>query len=209
VRDWHWRLALVILWFMSEVTRMLNAIEQGEPQAAEQLLPLVYDELRRLAAQRMAHETPGQTLQATALVHEAYLRLVDDKQARQWNSRGHFFAAAAEAMRRILIERARHKHSLKAGGDLRRQELADFQTVDAGPDIDLLALDEALTKLEHQDRRKAELVKLRFFAGLTIDEAAQALGISTSTADNDWAYARCWLRLEMQGPNPDASPQEE
>jgi RNA polymerase sigma factor (TIGR02999 family) len=185
---------------MSEVTRILSAIDRGDPQAAEQLLPLVYDELRRLAARKMARESPGQTLEATALVHEAYLRLVDSDQAQQWNSRGHFFAAAAEAMRRILVERARHKGSLKAGGNRRRQELPDIQAADVGgPHIDLLALDEALQKLEKQDPRRAQLVKLRFFTGLTIAEAAQVLGISTSTADNDWAYARSWLRLEIEG----------
>src|SRR6516164_3704813 len=170
---------------MSEVTRILSAIELGDPRAAEQLLPLVYDELRALAASRMAHESPGQTLQATALVHEAYVRLVDQEQRQHWNSKGHFFAAPAEAMRRILVERARHKHTLKAGGDRRRQELPDLAGPDAGPDVDLLALHEALEKLESQDGRKAELIKLRFFAGLTIEQAAQALGISTSTAEND------------------------
>jgi RNA polymerase sigma factor (TIGR02999 family) len=184
---------------MSEVTRILSAVEQGDPQAAAQLLPLVYDELRQLAAQRMAREAPGQTLEATALVHEAYLRLVDVEQAQHWNSRGHFFAAAAEAMRRILVERARHKRSLKAGGDLCRLDLADVEPSVAGPGVDLLALDEALVKLEAQDKRKADLVKLRFFAGLTTEQAAGVLGISPSTADNDWAYARCWLRLEIGG----------
>jgi RNA polymerase sigma factor (TIGR02999 family) len=188
---------------MNEVTRILSAIDQGDPRAAEQLLPLVYEELRRLAAQRIARETPGQTLEATALVHEAYLRLVTSpdsaQREAQWNSRGHFFAAAAEAMRRILVERARHKKSQKAGGDLQRQDLDYIEPAVAGPDVDLLALNEALTKLESQDRRKAELVKLRFFAGMTMEEAAQALGISTSTADNDWAYARCWLRVEIEG----------
>ncbi len=189
---------------MSDVTRILSAIDQGDPQAAEQLLPLVYDELRRLASQKMAHETPGQTLQATALVHEAYLRLVASSDAsapreQQWNSRGHFFAAAAEAMRRILVERVRHKRSLKAGGNRRRQELPDIEAAVVGPHVDLLALNEALEKLEKQDKRRAELVKLRFFAGLTIAQAAEALGISPSTADNDWAYARSWLRLEIEG----------
>jgi RNA polymerase sigma factor (TIGR02999 family) len=185
---------------LSRVTQILSAIEQGDPQAAEQLLPLVYGELRALAASRMARESPGQTLQATALVHEAYLRLVDQERAQHWNSRGHFFAAAAEAMRRILVERARHKRSAKAGGDRRRQELADIEAHLVEPDLDLLALNEALEKLDREDRRKAQLVKLRFFAGLTIREAAQVLGISESTADNDWAYARCWLRLEIDGP---------
>jgi RNA polymerase sigma factor (TIGR02999 family) len=184
---------------MSEATRILRAIEHGDPQAAEQLLPLVYDELRRLAAAKLAHEKPGQTLQATALVHEAYLRLVDVENVPQWHSRGHFFAAAAEAMRRILVERARHKHSLKAGGDRHRQEVTDVEAPDAGPNVDLLALNEALEKLERQDKRRADVVKLRFFAGLTIEETALALGISTSTADSDWAYARCWLRLEIEG----------
>jgi RNA polymerase sigma factor (TIGR02999 family) len=184
---------------MSDVTRMLSAIEQGDLKAADQLLPLVYNELRRLAAQKLAHEAPGQTLQATALVHEAYLRLVDNDPARPWNNRGHFFAAAAEAMRRILVERVRHKRSLKAGGDLRRQELPDIEAAEGGSQLDLLALHEALAKLEGQDKRKAELVKLRFFAGLSIAEAAQVLGISTSTADNDWAYARSWLRMQMEG----------
>jgi RNA polymerase sigma factor (TIGR02999 family) len=184
---------------MNDVTRILSAIDQGDLQAAEQLLPLVYDELRRLAARRLAHEAPGQTLQATALVHEAYLRLIDNEPAQPWNSRGHFFAAAAEAMRRILVERARHKRSRKAGGGRRRQELPDIEAAEGGSQLDLLALHEALTKLESQDKRKAELVKLRFFAGLSIADAAQVLGISTSTADNDWAYARSWLRLEMEG----------
>jgi RNA polymerase sigma factor (TIGR02999 family) len=184
---------------MSNVTHILSAIDQGNLQAADQLLPLVYNELRRLAARKLAHEAPGQTLQATALVHEAYLRLLDNDPARPWNSRGHFFAAAAEAMRRILVERARHKQSLKAGGNRRRQELPDIEAAEGGPQLDLLALHEALTKLESQDKRKAELVKLRFFAGLSIAEAAQVLGISPSTADNDWAYARSWLRLEVEG----------
>jgi RNA polymerase sigma factor (TIGR02999 family) len=184
---------------MSDVTQILSAIEQGDPHAAAQLLPLVYGELRRLAAQKLAQEKPGQTLDATALVHEAYLRLVDTDQARQWNSRGHFFAAAAEAMRRILIDQARHKQSQKAGGGQRRLDLADIDPVAPCQDEDLLALDEALEKLERQDPRKARLVKLRFFAGLTIEQAAGVLGISPSTADNDWAYARCWLRLEVKG----------
>jgi RNA polymerase sigma factor (TIGR02999 family) len=184
---------------MSDVTRILSAIEQGDPKAADQLLPLVYDELRRLAAARLVHEAPGQTLQATALVHEAYLRLLDGDQVRDWNSRGHFFAAAAEAMRRILVERARHKKSVKAGGRRRRQELPDIALAHAGPSLDLLALHEALTKLEQHDPRRAELVKLRFFAGLTIAEAARVLGVSDSTADNDCVYARSWLRVEIDG----------
>jgi RNA polymerase sigma factor (TIGR02999 family) len=183
---------------MTEVTRILNAIEAGEPRAAEELLPLIYDELRRLAAQRLVHEKPGQTLQATALVHEAYLRLVDGKQIQEWNSRGHFFAAAAEAMRRILIDNARHKKSLKAGGDRHCQELTDIAAPSDVPEIDLLAMDEALQKLEKQDERRAKLVKLRFFARLTIEQAAQVLGIATSTAQKDWKYARFWLRLETE-----------
>jgi RNA polymerase sigma factor (TIGR02999 family) len=188
---------------MSRVTEILSAIEAGNPQSAEQLLPLVYDELRALAAHRMARETPGQTLQPTALVHEAYVRLVDQKRAHHWDSKGHFFAAAAEAMRRILVDQARHKRAVKAGGERRRQDVADIEAPVAGPDVDLLALNEALEKLEREDERKARLVKLRFFAGLTIKEAAQALGVSESTADNDWAFARCWLRLEIEGRGPD------
>jgi RNA polymerase sigma factor (TIGR02999 family) len=184
---------------MSDVTQILSAINRGETHAAEQLLPLVYDELRLLAAKKMSREPPGQTLEATALVHEAYLRLVDQKCPQAWNSRGHFLSAAAEAMRRILVERARHKKTVKAGGDRQRVELVDVALSTAGPDIDLLALNEALDKLERKDARLASLVKLRFFAGLTIEAAAEALNIATSTADSDWAYARSWLRLEMEG----------
>ncbi len=184
---------------MSEVTRVLACIDQGDATAAEQLLPLVYTELRRLAADKMAQEKPGQTLQATALVHEAYLRLVGQKTDLHWNSRGHFFAAAAEAMRRILIERARHKNSQKAGGHYQRTELCEIEAPADPAFTDMLTLHEALARLEQKDRRKAELVKLRFFAGLTNEEAAHALGISSSTADNDWAYARAWLRLEIDG----------
>jgi RNA polymerase sigma factor (TIGR02999 family) len=183
---------------MSAIAQSLSAILQGDAQAAEQLLPLVYDELRRLAAQKMAQEKPGQTIEATALVHEAYVRLIDVDHPQLWNSRGHFFAAAAEAMRRILVERARHKRSLKAGGDRQRVEMVDLALAAAGPDFDLLALSEALDKLEKTNARMTQLVKLRFFAGLTIEQAAEALGIATSTADSDWAYARSWLRLEMQ-----------
>lgn len=185
---------------MNEIAESLSAIERGYPQAAEQLLPLLYDELRRLAARKMAQETPGQTIEATALVHEAYLRLMGNDRPQLWNSRGHFFAAAAEAMRRILVERARHKHSLKAGGDRQRVELVDLALASAGPNLDVLALSDALDKLERQNLRMAQLVKLRFFAGLTIEQAAESLGISASTADSDWAYARAWLRLEMEGP---------
>jgi RNA polymerase sigma factor (TIGR02999 family) len=186
---------------MSDVTQILSAIEQGDPSAAEKLLPLVYDELRKLAAQKIAQENPGQTLQATALVHEAYLRLVDvdDEKAQHWNSRGHFFAAAAEAMRRILVEQARRKNTLKAGGGLHRVELSDVDPAVGGPGLDILALNDALDQLEAKDSRKAQLVKLRFFAGLTIEQAAKALGVATSTAEADWAYAKCWLRAEMSG----------
>jgi RNA polymerase sigma factor (TIGR02999 family) len=184
---------------MKDVTCILSAIEQGDPQAAEQLLPLVYDELRKLAAQKLAQEKPGQTLQATALVHEAYLRLVDTEKVQRWESRGHFFAAAAEAMRRILVENARRKSSAKAGGSRRRVDLVEIEPAIDGPQVDLLGLDEALEQLAAKDQRKAELVKLRFFAGLTTEQAAKALGISSSTADNDWAYAKSWLRLAMLG----------
>jgi RNA polymerase sigma factor (TIGR02999 family) len=196
---------VVILNPMTDVSRILSAIEQGDRHAADQLLPLVYDELRKLAAQKLAQEKPGQTLQATALVHEAYLRLVarpgheSGESQPKWDSRGHFFAAAAEAMLRILIEQARHKRSLKAGGDRKRVEWADFQLAMPEPSEDLLALDQALAKLEQKDQRKAKLVKLRYFAGLTNEQAAQMLGIAPSTADNDWTYARSWLRLEIRG----------
>jgi RNA polymerase sigma factor (TIGR02999 family) len=190
---------------MTDVTRILSAIEQGDPHAAEQLLPLIYEELRKLAAQKLAQEKPGQTLQATALVHEAYLRLVDTEKDQHWNSRGHFFAAAAEAMRRILVEQARRKKSVKAGGQLQRLELDDEQLAAPSRDVDLIGLDEALNKLADHDSRKAELVKLRFFAGLTICQAAAALGIAESTADADWAYAKSWLRLELADPSEQSS----
>jgi RNA polymerase sigma factor (TIGR02999 family) len=188
---------------MSEVTRILSAIEAGDPRAAEQLLPLVYDELRKLAAQKMAQEKPGQTLQATALVHEAYLRLVDTERAQHWNSRGHFFGAAAEAMRRILVDRARHRASRKAGGGRVRHNLDGLEI--ALPEIpeDLLALDEALNKLAATDKKAAELVHLHFFAGLALAEAAELLGISPRAADRLWAYARAWLHQEIQGTAPD------
>ena len=182
---------------MSDVTRILSQIESGDPSAAEQLLPLVYDELRKLAAAKLAQEKPGQTLQATALVHEAYLRLVDAEKAQHWNSRGHFFAAAAEAMRRILVDSAKRKQSAKRGGQVQRVELDDDQIVAPSRSIDLIALDEALSRLAVHDSRKAELVKLRYFAGLTIRQAADALGISESTADADWAYAKSWLRVHL------------
>jgi RNA polymerase sigma factor (TIGR02999 family) len=183
---------------MSDVTRILLAVEQGDSAAAEQLLPLVYDELRKLAAQKLTHEKPGQTLQATALVHEAYLRLVDRDEALHWNSRGHFFGAAAEAMRRILIENARRKKGPEAGGRHCRVELPDVDSAQR-PAVDIVALSEAIEKLQTQDHRAAELVKLRFFAGLTRQEAAEVLGISVATADNDWAYAKGWLKAELAG----------
>src|SRR5262245_60777106 len=182
---------------MPDVTRILHAIEQGDPRASEQLLPLVYDELRKLAAQRLAIETPGHTLQATALVHEAYLRLVHVDDANEWNSRGHFFAAAAEAMRRILVESARRKHRLKHGGEFQRVDLDSGCIVSNEPSIDLLAVDEALTRLAAADPAKAELVKLRFFAGLTTPEAAAALGISLATAERHWTFAKSWLSAEL------------
>ncbi len=191
---------------MSDVTQILSAIEQGDHRAAEDLLPLVYDELKKLAAAKMAHEKPGQTLQATALVHEVYLRLVDVEKAQQWNSRGHFFAAAAEAMRRILVEKARRKRTEKAGGGRQRVSLSWANPETDGPRLDLLALNDALAKLEAKDARKAKLVKLRFFAGLTNRQAAEALGVAASTVDADWAYARSWLRVEMADSDPaDAS----
>ena len=181
---------------MTEVTRILAAIEQGDPRAAEQLLPLVYNELRGLAAQKLAQEKPGQTLQPTALVHEAYLRLVVHDHSRRWNDRGHFFAAAAQAMRRILVENARRKRAKKRGDGLARQPLDGV--VAPGPDEELLALDEALQKLAESDPVKARLVELRYFAGLTGEQAAKVLGISTATADRHWAYARAWLRTEVR-----------
>jgi RNA polymerase sigma factor (TIGR02999 family) len=182
---------------MTEITRILAAIEQGVAGAAEKLLPLVYDELRKLAAQKMAHEKPGQTLQATALVHEAYLLLVGPSNERQWNSRGHFFGAAAEAMRRILIMNARRRNAEKRGGGCQRIEL-DAALLPAGERDDrLLLLDDALTKLEQEQPDRARIVKLRFFAGLTNAEAAITMGISDTTADRYWAYARAWLQREM------------
>jgi RNA polymerase sigma factor (TIGR02999 family) len=185
---------------MGDVTRILADIEQGDPRAAEQLLPLVYEELRKLAAVRLAQEKPGQTLQATALVHEAYLRLVGGEKAKLWDGRGHFYAAAAEAMRRILVDSARRRQSVKRGGGRLRESLDE--AIIAAPDapVDLLALDEALSRLETEDPRAAGLVKLRYFAGLTIREAADALGVSPRTADDIWAYARAWLFRALQGP---------
>jgi RNA polymerase sigma factor (TIGR02999 family) len=190
---------------MSEVTRILTAIEQGEPHAAEQLLPLVYNELRKLATAKMAAEAPGQTLQATALVHEAYVRLVDGDQGGSWNSRGHFFAAAAEAMRRILVDQARKKNSHKYGGRLER---VPFEEVEIGipqPGADLLAVNDALEKFERLDKTGADLVKLRYYAGLTLAQAADALGISSSTADRQWAYARAWLHAELRETDPESA----
>jgi RNA polymerase sigma factor (TIGR02999 family) len=183
---------------MTEVTHILSAIEQGDPQAAEQLLPLVYDELRKLAAQKLAQEKPGQTLQATALVHEAYLRLVDTEQARRWDSRGHFFAAAAEAMRRILVDETRRKHTLKRGGMLARHDVSDARLVTSAGELDVLALDEALARLAARDAEAAELVKLRFFAGMTMPEAATVLGVPQRTAERIWTYARSFLLKEMR-----------
>src|SRR5262245_29579205 len=187
---------------MSEVTRILVAIEQGDPQAASQLLPLVYDELRRLAAQKLAQEKPGQTLQATALVHEAYLRLVDVEQAQPWNSRGHFFAAAAEAIRRILIEKARRKKAEKHGGGRRRIDLSEAEPVARAGQDDLVGLDDALARLAQEDPAAAEVARLRRLAGLSVEEAAQALGTSRANAYRNWAYARAWLHARLQGDSP-------
>ena len=191
---------------MNEVTHILSAIEQGDPQAAEQLLPLVYDELRKLAAQKLAQEKPGQTLQATALVHEAYLRLVDTDKVRRWDSRGHFFAAAAEAMRRILVENARRKASRKHGEGWDRLDLDQIELADEGRAADLLALDEALALLAREDPQTAELVKLRYFSGLSNQQAAEALGISPRTADFRWAFARAWLFEKLEGRSARRAP---
>jgi RNA polymerase sigma factor (TIGR02999 family) len=184
---------------MNEVIRALSAIEKGDPHAAEQLLPLVYDELRKLAAQKLAQEKPGQTLQATALVHEAYLRLVGGSKPQDWSSRGHFFAAAAEAMRRILVEQGRKRRRIKRGGDRKRLDLDGLQLCVQEAGDELMALDEALTELSREHPDKAALVTLRYFAGLTVREAAQVLGISTSTADRHWTYARAWLYRRIVG----------
>jgi RNA polymerase sigma factor (TIGR02999 family) len=185
---------------MAEVTRILDAIEHGDPHAAEQLLPLVYDALRRLAAEKIAQEGPGQTLQATALVHEAYLRLVDREKARHWNGRGHFFAAAAEAMRHLLVDRARRKRSRKRGGDRARVAFDEAQFAAAKDADEVLAVHEALAGLAAVDAQAAELVKLRYFAGLSIPEAAEVLNLSPRSADRLWAYARAWLRRAIAGP---------
>jgi len=189
---------------MNDVTRILDAIAQGDALASAQLLPLVYDELRRLAAERMAQEKPGQTLQPTALVHEAYLRLVGQGEERHWDSRGHFFAAAAEAMRRILVENARYKRRLRHGGGRKRLDLDGVDVADDVADERLLALDEALAKLAAEESEVAEVVKLRYFVGLTIAQTAEVLGISVRTANRHWAYARAWLhgQLKQSGEDP-------
>jgi RNA polymerase sigma factor (TIGR02999 family) len=184
---------------MNDITCILSSIEQGHAHAAEALLPLVYDELRKLAAQKLAQEKPEQTLEATALVHEAYIRLVDGEKVQHWDSRGHFFAAAAEAMRRILVDHARQRRSQRRGGAAKRRSLESLEAAVPAPDDELLAVDEALERLHQLDPPKAELVKLRYFAGLTIPEAAQALGISVPTANRYWAYARAWLHEELAG----------
>jgi RNA polymerase sigma factor (TIGR02999 family) len=184
---------------MPDITHILAAIEQGEPHAAEQLLPLVYNELRRLAAQRMAQEKPGQTLEATALVHEAYLRLVDTDKAQHWNSRGHFFAAAAEAMRRILVENARRKQTSKRGGQARRMPLDAASIGHESTGDEILDIDEALTRLAAEDSRAARLIQLRYFAGLSIEEAADVVGISRSTAYEHWSYAKVRLKTLLDG----------
>ena len=194
---------------MSDVTRILSQIESGDPSAAEKLLPLVYEELRKLAAAKLAQENPGQTLQATALVHEAYLRLVGKEpggrgqEAVNWNSRGHFFGAAAEAMRRIIVEQARHRGRLKRGGRRQRVDLDSACSIQEPPSLDILALDEALTKLAATEPAKADLVKLRFFAGLTMPQAADALGVSLATAERYWTFAKAWLHSELADQPPD------
>jgi RNA polymerase sigma factor (TIGR02999 family) len=189
---------------MPDVTRILSQIESGDPSAAEKLLPLVYEELRKLAAARLAQERPGQTLQATALVHDAYIRLVDSDKAKCWDSRGHFFAAAAEAMRRILLNRARDRGRLKRGGGGGRLDLDQIEVALDMPDEDLVALDEALELLAHEEEACASLVKLKFFAGLTLREAAESLGIPRRTADRHWAYARAWLFARLSEDRPGA-----
>lgn len=185
---------------MSDVTRILSQIESGDPSAADKLLPLVYDELRKLAAARLAQEKPGQTLQATALVHDAYIRLVDVEKAQHWDSRGHFFAAAAEAMRRILVDAARRKRSQRRGGERQRFELLDGDLISAPIDDELLDLDEALSKLSAIDEQSATVVKLRVFAGMTIDEVAELQGISPRTVKRAWAYGRAWLARQLESP---------
>jgi RNA polymerase sigma factor (TIGR02999 family) len=187
-----------IIGVMNDVTQILSRIEHGDPAAAERLLPLVYDELRKLAAAKLDNEKPGQTLQATALVHEAYLRLVDVDKVQEWNSRGHFFMAAAEAMRRILIESARRKQQVGRGGDQRRIPIDNVEAVADTPSEELLALDESLRRLEEQDPSTAQLVKLRYFAGMTMPQAADALGMSLRTAERNWTYARSWLHRDVR-----------
>jgi RNA polymerase sigma factor (TIGR02999 family) len=191
---------------MSNVTRILSDVEQGDPHAAEQLLPLVYDELRKLAAQKLAQEKPGQTLQATALVHEAYLRLVDVEKAHRWNSQGHFFAAAAEAMRRILIDRAREKQADKRGGKRQRVEFVQAEAVANSPPEALLALDEALQRLGRNDPTACELVKLRYFAGLSVQQAGATLGLSRADAYRHWTFARAWLRWQLTDTGDSPEP---
>jgi RNA polymerase sigma factor (TIGR02999 family) len=183
---------------MTDVTRILNAMEQGDPTASEKLLPIVYEELQKLARARLSKEKPGQTIQPTMLVHEAYLRLVDIDQAQKWNNRGHFFGAAAEAMRRILVENARRKQSLKRGGHARHLELDPALAAIENPIEDLLDLDQAMTRLEQEWPKNAQLVKLRYFAGLTIPEASKAMGISTATAERYWRFARAWLHSQLK-----------
>ncbi|MEX2310370.1 MAG: ECF-type sigma factor [Pirellulales bacterium] len=183
---------------MTDVTRILSEVEQGDPAAADRLLQLVYDELRKLAAAKLANEKPGQTLQATALVHEAYLRLVDTEKVQDWNSRGHFFMAAAEAMRRILVENARRKQQIGRGGDRQRIAIDMVQVADDAPSEELLALDESLRRLQDQDPAAAKLVKLRYFAGMTMSQAADALGVSLRTAERNWTYARSWLHRDLR-----------
>ena len=191
---------------MSDVTQILSQIESGDPSASEQLLPLVYEELRRLAAAKMAHEKPGQTLQATALVHEAYLRLVDVEKAQQWDSRGHFFAAAAEAMRRILVERARKKKRLKRGGDRVRADLLEHDlTMDAAAD-EVLAVNDALKRLGQEDPLAAEVLTLKYYGGLSVDDAADVLGVSRATAYRHWTYARAWVRADLLDENCEKYP---
>jgi len=182
---------------MTDVTRILSVVEEGDPSAAEQLLPLIYDELRRLAAAKLARERPGQTLQPTALVHEAYIRLVDAEKVQHWNSRGHFFAAAAEAMRRILVDNALRKGRPKHGGDRQRVDVDAHPTLTHSADDEVLALNEAMARLSEVDKTSAEVVKLKYFAGLAIPQIAELLGISTRTADRRWAYARAWLHREL------------
>ena len=196
---------------MTDVTRILSAIEQGDPSATAHLLPLVYAELRKLAAVKLAQEKPGQTLQPTALVHEAYLRLVGADKDQHWNSRGHFFAAAAEAMRRLLVENARRKGRLKRGGDRQRRDVHFQEPALESPDTDILAVDEALSQLAAAHPEKAELVKLRYFAGMTLPEAAEVLGVARSTADAWWRYARAWLHRHISGsePPPKDNPSKE